>query len=616
MANQYKRNGGVSYGSSSSNYSFNASSSSFRQCGSGRGGGLGFGGVQGITCLPDGYGSDSGGNFSGAGSGGSFGGGTGVVFGGNSGGAFGSGFRFGFGGGSGGAFSSGSVGAFGYGGGSFGGGVGSGGFGGNDGLLSGNEKQTMQNLNDRLATYLDKVHALEEANADLEAKIKNWYDQNSSSSTTTGGKDYSQYLKTIEDLQTQVLCSVNDNASIILAIDNARLAVDDFRMKFESELHLRQSVEADINGLRKVLDDLTLSQSDFEMQAESLTEEIAFLKKNHEDEVQSNQGTTVGQVNVEMDAAPGKDLTKILNGMRSQYEALAEKNRKDAEDLFNQQSSQITQQINVGVQQQQSNKTEMTELRRTLQSLEMELQAQYAMKQSLEESLAEKEGSYCSQISQIQMIISGVEDQLEQIKNDTACQKSEYETLLDIKVRLEQEIATYQKLLDEGDSEVGQVTTQQGSRTTTTSQASRAGGTSVQSSRASTTQSSRSATSTSQTSGAGSVVSGSGGLGASATSGSRLSSGLRSSIQTSSITASSATKSQSGSGSAGSAGQSSSASATSGTAGARSGGSSSSVGSGNQSSDAKTRRTIVKTETYIDGNIVDSKTEEIEEPVK
>lgn len=41
-----------------------------------------------------------------------------------------------------------------------------------------------------------------------------------------------------------------------------------------------------------------------------------------------------GTVNVEMDAAPGIDLTRILSEMREQYEALAEKNRKDAEAWF------------------------------------------------------------------------------------------------------------------------------------------------------------------------------------------------------------------------------------------------------------------------------------------
>lgn len=41
-----------------------------------------------------------------------------------------------------------------------------------------------------------------------------------------------------------------------------------------------------------------------------------------------------GTVSVEMDAAPGIDLTRILTEMREQYEALAEKNRKDAEAWF------------------------------------------------------------------------------------------------------------------------------------------------------------------------------------------------------------------------------------------------------------------------------------------
>lgn len=357
------------------------------------------------------------------------------------GGALGSGFGGGYGGGLGAGFG----GGFGAG---FGGGFGAGFGGGDGGLLSGNEKLTMQNLNDRLASYLDKVRALEEANADLEVKIRDWYQRQRPSEV----KDYSPYFKTIEDLRNKIIAATIENAQPILQIDNARLAADDFRTKYEHELALRQSVEADINGLRRVLDELTLARTDLEMQIEGLKEELAFLKKNHEEEMLALRGQTGGDVSVEMDAAPGVDLSRILNEMRDQYEQMAEKNRRDAEAWFLSKTEELNKEVASNSELVQSGRTEVTELRRVLQGLEIELQSQLSMKASLESSLEETKGRYCMQLAQIQDLIGSVEEQLAQLRCEMEQQNQEYKILLDVKTRLEQEIATYRRLLEGEDA--------------------------------------------------------------------------------------------------------------------------------------------------------------------
>ncbi|XP_045692138.1 keratin, type I cytoskeletal 42 isoform X1 [Phyllostomus hastatus] len=318
-----------------------------------------------------------------------------------------------------------------------------------DALLGGGEKETMQNLNDRLASYLEKVRALEEANADLELKIRDWYKKQGPEPT----RDYSQYFKTIEELKSKILAATIDNAGLVLQIDNARLAADDFRTKYETELNLRMSVEADINGLRRVLDELTLARADLEMQIENLKEELAYLRKNHEEEMNALRGQVGGDVNVEMDAAPGVDLSRILNEMRDQYEKIAEKNRKDAEDWFFSKTEELNREVATNTEALQSGRTEITELRRSVQNLEIELQSQLSMKASLEGSLAETEARYGAQLAQLQGLIGSIEQQLAELRCDMERQNHEYQILLDVKTRLEQEIATYRRLLEGEDAQ-------------------------------------------------------------------------------------------------------------------------------------------------------------------
>lgn len=71
---------------------------------------------------------------------------------------------------------------------------------GSDVLLAGNEKSAMQNLNDRLAAYLERVRSLEKSNSLIEMQIREWYEKN----TVSVGQDYSSFFKTIEDLRNKV----------------------------------------------------------------------------------------------------------------------------------------------------------------------------------------------------------------------------------------------------------------------------------------------------------------------------------------------------------------------------------------------------------------------------
>ncbi|MGH0139343.1 UNVERIFIED_CONTAM: hypothetical protein FKN15_020745 [Acipenser sinensis] len=275
------------------------------------------------------------------------------------------------------------------------------GAGGEHGLTI-NEKTTMQNLNDRLAAYLEKVRSLEAANSKLEFQIREFM-----KNKTPEHHDYSAYEKIIHDLKREIHAACLANSGIILRIDNAKLAADDFHVKYENELAVKQSVEADIAGLRRVLHELTQASCNLESDLERLKEELIYLKKNHQEDLAALRAQMhCASVNVEVDAAPHQDLARVLEETRAQYEGIAEKNHREIEAWYK------------------------------------------SKKAALECSLEETQANYSNQLHRLQGKVSSLEAELMQLRLDTEHQSQEYRILLDIKTRLEMEIAEYRRLLD------------------------------------------------------------------------------------------------------------------------------------------------------------------------
>ncbi|XP_077571245.1 keratin, type I cytoskeletal 18-like isoform X2 [Stigmatopora nigra] len=306
------------------------------------------------------------------------------------------------------------------------------------------EKETMQGLNERLANYLDKVRSLEKSNAELELKIKQLMVERQPK-----GHDVDNMMAQAHAIGQEVRKRTLENARIMLEIDNAKLAADDFRVKWEAEAVLCQSVERDCQALRRAKSDHDQIISSLRGDLDSLKEELYYLKKNHDEEKNSLKARMAnGQLNVEVDAAQGPDLGAVMAELRVQYEGITRKNKEEAEAWYLKKLDAVQSEVKESNEALRSAQGELSERRRFLQGLEVELDGLRKQTAVLEGNLVETTHKYSAEMENLQSALAQLEDELSQLRLDMQRNKSDYEQLLRIKQTLEMEIATYRKLLE------------------------------------------------------------------------------------------------------------------------------------------------------------------------
>uniref|UniRef100_A0A8D1PW78 Glial fibrillary acidic protein n=1 Tax=Sus scrofa TaxID=9823 RepID=A0A8D1PW78_PIG len=230
------------------------------------------------------------------------------------------------------------------------------------------ERAEMMELNDRFASYIEKVRFLEQQNKALAAELN----QLRAKEPTKLADVYQAELR---ELRLRLDQLTANGARLEVERDNLAQDLGTLRQKLQDETNLRLEAENNLATYRQEADEATLARLDLERKIESLEEEIRFLRKIHDEEVRELQEQLAQQqVHVEMDVTK-PDLTAALREIRTQYEAVATSNMQEAEEWYRSKFADLTDAAARNAELLRQAKHEANDYRRQLQALTCDVES-------------------------------------------------------------------------------------------------------------------------------------------------------------------------------------------------------------------------------------------------